>query len=127
MTDFIKSLISKSKTVSFIPSIISVDRNIIKVTIDGEETEEFEDEVYIVKDPTDRDFYVFTENLQQIDNVDCQFTLDTDYNMVSTAFDTGTLDFVSSNFTEELNTEDYFEFFKRGNVVDLHINCTDNM
>ena len=94
MTDFIKSLISKSKTVSFIPSIISVDRNIIKVTIDGE-SEEFEDEVYIVKDPTDRDFYVFTENLQQIDNVDCQFTLDTDYNMVSTAFDTGTLDFVS--------------------------------
>jgi len=43
---------------------VSVDRNMIKVTnsISGKE-EEFEDLVYVVKDITDRDFYLFTDNL----------------------------------------------------------------
>lgn len=59
-----KKLFSKYKTKSYVGHSVSVDRNMIKVTnsISGKE-EEFEDLVYVVKDITDRDFYLFTDNL----------------------------------------------------------------
>ena len=59
-----KKLFSKYKTKSYVGHSVSVDHNMIKVTnsISGKE-EEFEDLVYVVKDITDRDFYLFTDNL----------------------------------------------------------------
>lgn len=126
MSEIVKALTSQVKTISFEPTIISVNRNVISVEIDGD-IETFEDEVWIKKDPTDRDFYIFTENLRNIDSVDCKFFLDTDYNLVSTVEDTGHLEITFEDFSPELNDKDYFEFFQRGNVVDLHITCLDNM
>jgi hypothetical protein len=55
------------------------------------------------------------------------FSLDTNYNMVSTALDSGELKLSSQNFTQTKNTKEFYEFYKRGNVVDLLIDCTGNM
>ena len=52
--------------------------------------------------------------------------MDTDYNMVSTALESGVLKMSGENFTQTRNEKEFFEFYKRGNVVDLYIDCTDN-
>lgn len=127
LDDVKKKTLNKYKTKSFEPLSVSVDKNKIKVkNTDSEKEKEFEDVVTIIKEKFDRDFYVFTDNLDQIENVGCSYFLDTDYNMVSGAYESGVLEMSRGNFTETKNEKEFYEFFKRGNVVDLKIDCTNN-
>ena len=60
-----KKVFNSYKTKSFVGLSVSIDKNMIKVTdpISGDE-KEFEDHVTIVKEKSDRDFYVFIDNLE---------------------------------------------------------------